>query len=87
MAMAPLETKDFVDQYAIKDAPEDLNDSLRNMATSFAVTDQKMKEIISYFHESMQAGLDGNQRALPMIPTFVRARPTGKEQGTFLSLI
>ncbi|KAI8319820.1 hypothetical protein GQ54DRAFT_278857 [Martensiomyces pterosporus] len=57
------------------------------MAASFAVTDDKIREIIKGFHESMKTGLDHDDKdALPMIPTYVRGRPTGEEKGTYLAL-
>ncbi|KAJ1922191.1 hypothetical protein H4219_000053 [Mycoemilia scoparia] len=84
--MTPSEISEFVDKYVVEGIPKEHNDALRKMAESFAVTDDKMRDIIHGFHESMQAGLNGDRNALPMIPSFVRRRPTGKEQGTFLSL-
>ncbi|KAJ2722140.1 hypothetical protein GGI07_003526 [Coemansia sp. Benny D115] len=77
----------FVEPYVIAGASAELNDNLRAMAASFAVTDDKIREIIKGMHESMKTGLDHDDKdALPMIPTFVRGRPTGNETGTFLAL-
>ncbi|KAJ1842333.1 hypothetical protein LPJ57_010047, partial [Coemansia sp. RSA 486] len=79
--------KTFIEPYLIPDGCEELNENLRSMAAGFAVTDDKIREIIVGFHESMKTGLDhDDDNALPMIPTFVRGRPTGKEKGTYLAL-
>ncbi|KAJ2465920.1 hypothetical protein GGI02_004544 [Coemansia sp. RSA 2322] len=77
----------FVKPYLVPEGSELLNRSLETMAASFAVTDDKIREIISGMHKSMKTGLDHDDPdALPMIPTYVSGRPTGKETGTFLAL-
>ncbi|KAJ1961096.1 hypothetical protein GGI12_003440 [Dipsacomyces acuminosporus] len=77
----------FVKPYLIPEGSPELNSALESMALSFAVTDDKIREIIKGFHESMKVGLERDDKdALPMIPTYVRGRPTGKEQGTYLAL-
>ncbi|KAJ1886184.1 hypothetical protein LPJ66_009733, partial [Kickxella alabastrina] len=77
----------FVEPYLIADGSDELNANLKSMAASFAVTDDKIREIIVGLHKSMKTGLDHDDKdALPMIPTFVRRRPSGKETGTFLAL-
>ncbi|KAJ1798635.1 hypothetical protein LPJ59_002374 [Coemansia sp. RSA 2399] len=77
----------FVEPYVIPEGSPELNSNLREMAASFAVTDDKIREIIKGFHRSMAAGLQrDNPDVLPMIPTYVHRRPTGKETGTFLAL-
>ncbi|KAJ1815351.1 hypothetical protein LPJ56_004594 [Coemansia sp. RSA 2599] len=79
--------KTFIEPYLVPDGSKELNENLRSMAASFAVTDDKIREIIVGLHESMKTGLDhDDDNALPMIPTFVRGRPTGKEKGTYLAL-
>ncbi|KAJ1680432.1 hypothetical protein EV182_000013 [Spiromyces aspiralis] len=84
--MALLETKEFVNCYRIEGAPDKLNEALLRMAASFAVSDAKMREIIDRFHQSMRDGLNGDEAGMPMIPSFIDRRPTGNEQGKFLSL-
>ncbi|KAJ1720575.1 hypothetical protein LPJ53_004816 [Coemansia erecta] len=77
----------FVEPYLIPEGSDELNKNLKFMANGFAVTDDKIREIIAGFHESMKTGLDHDDKdALPMIPTFVRGRPTGQEKGTYLAL-
>ncbi|KAJ2657319.1 hypothetical protein IWW48_004563 [Coemansia sp. RSA 1200] len=77
----------FVQPYLVPEGSDELNANLRAMAESFAVTDDKIREIIKGFHKSMAAGLErDNPDVLPMIPTYVHRRPTGKETGTFLAL-
>ncbi|KAJ2546871.1 hexokinase, partial [Coemansia sp. RSA 1933] len=77
----------FIEPYLVPEGSPELNNNLREMAASFAVTDDKIREIIKGFHQSMAAGLQrDNPDVLPMIPTYVRRRPTGKETGTFLAL-
>ncbi|KAJ2712045.1 hypothetical protein H4R19_002955 [Coemansia spiralis] len=77
----------FVEPYQIPGADAELNQNLAAMGESFAVTDDKVREIIAEFHRSMHAGLaKDDPAALPMIPTFVSRRPTGKETGHFLAL-
>ncbi|KAJ1726239.1 hypothetical protein LPJ61_005327 [Coemansia biformis] len=79
--------KSFVEPYQIPEASDELNQDLAAMAESFAVPDDKVREIIAEFHQAMRAGLaQDNPDALPMIPTFVNRRPTGKETGHFLAL-
>ncbi|KAJ2753128.1 hypothetical protein GGI19_003356 [Coemansia pectinata] len=77
----------FIKPYLVPEGSEELNRSLQAMAASFAVTDDKISEIIKGLHKSMKTGLDHDDPdALPMIPTYVNGRPTGKETGTFLAL-
>ncbi|KAJ2548783.1 hypothetical protein GGH95_006369, partial [Coemansia sp. RSA 1836] len=77
----------FVKPYVVPEGSGELNRALESMATSFAVTDDKIREIIKGLHKSMKVGLDHDDPdALPMIPTYVSGRPTGKETGTFLAL-
>ncbi|KAJ1955159.1 hypothetical protein EC988_002036 [Linderina pennispora] len=77
----------FVTPYLLSEGSEELNAALTTMAKGFAVTDDKIREIIKGFHTSMKAGLvRDDPNALPMIPTFVRGRPTGEEKGTYLAL-
>ncbi|KAJ2691374.1 hypothetical protein IWW39_000059 [Coemansia spiralis] len=77
----------FVQPYVVPEGSDELNENLQAMATSFAVTDDKIREIIKGLHKSMKTGLDRDDpNALPMIPTYVSGRPTGKETGTFLAL-
>ncbi|KAI9471702.1 hypothetical protein LPJ78_000631 [Coemansia sp. RSA 989] len=77
----------FVQPYQIAEASPELNRSLDCMARSFAVTDDKIREIINEFHRSMKAGLAADDPSeLLMIPTFVNRRPTGTETGKFLAL-
>ncbi|KAJ1928797.1 hypothetical protein FBU59_007099, partial [Linderina macrospora] len=77
----------FVTPYLLSEGSEELNTTLTTMAKGFAVTDDKIREIIKGFHASMKAGLARDDPdALPMIPTFVRGRPTGEEKGTYLAL-
>ncbi|KAJ2613076.1 hypothetical protein H4S08_002404 [Coemansia sp. RSA 1365] len=77
----------FVKPYLIPEASAELNMNLESMARGFAVTDDRIRIIIKEFHKSMKVGLEhDNKDALPMIPTFVNRRPTGKETGSFLAL-
>ncbi|KAJ2157302.1 hypothetical protein GGF46_004598 [Coemansia sp. RSA 552] len=77
----------FTAPYLIPEASAELNESLEAMGRSFAVTDDKIRQIIGEFHKSMAAGLSQDDKdALPMIPTFVSRRPTGREKGSFLAL-
>ncbi|KAJ2343888.1 hypothetical protein IWW50_006008, partial [Coemansia erecta] len=77
----------FIQPYRIPEACDELNRNLECMAESFAVTDDKIREIIREFHGSMKRGLARDDKdELPMIPTFVNRRPTGKETGSFLAL-
>ncbi|KAJ2759073.1 hypothetical protein IWQ56_005839, partial [Coemansia nantahalensis] len=81
------DVKAFVEPYLIGGASDELNQNLAAMAESFAVTDDKIRDIIKEFHRSMHAGLaKDDPEVLPMIPTFVNRRPTGKETGRFLAL-
>ncbi|ORX67019.1 hypothetical protein DL89DRAFT_269465 [Linderina pennispora] len=69
----------FVTPYLLSEGSEELNAALTSMAKGFAVTDDKIREIIKGFHASMKAGLvRDDPNALPMIPTF--------EKGTYLAL-
>ncbi|KAJ2890591.1 hypothetical protein IWW38_004049 [Coemansia aciculifera] len=77
----------FIKPYVVPEGSDELNRVLESMATGFAVTDDKIREIIKGMHKSMKTGLDHDDSdALPMIPTYVCGRPTGKETGTFLAL-
>ncbi|KAJ2104991.1 hypothetical protein GGI16_002547, partial [Coemansia sp. S142-1] len=77
----------FIKPYLVPEGSEELNRNLQAMAASFAVTDDKINDIIKGLHKSMKTGLDHDDPdALPMIPTYVNGRPTGKETGTFLAL-
>ncbi|KAJ2145439.1 hypothetical protein IW136_000982 [Coemansia sp. RSA 678] len=77
----------FIQPYHIPEASDELNASLKTMAEGFAVTDGMIRKIITEFHRSMKQGLAGDdQNELPMIPTFVNRRPTGRETGSFLAL-
>ncbi|KAJ2102056.1 hypothetical protein GGI09_001424 [Coemansia sp. S100] len=77
----------FIKPYLVPEGSEELNRNLQAMAASFAVTDDKISDIIKGLHKSMKTGLDHDDPdALPMIPTYVNGRPTGKETGTFLAL-
>ncbi|KAJ2799297.1 hypothetical protein H4S07_005473 [Coemansia furcata] len=77
----------FIKPYMVPEGSDELNLNLQAMAASFAVTDDKIRDIIKGLHKSMKTGLDHDDPdALPMIPTYVSGRPTGKETGTFLAL-
>lgn len=77
----------FIKPYLVPEGSAGLNEGLETMAASFAVTDDKIREIIQGIHRSMKRGLAKDDKdSLPMIPTYVRRRPTGQETGSFLAL-
>ncbi|OLY83712.1 Hexokinase-1 [Smittium mucronatum] len=70
----------------IPGASEKLNSCLKEIYNDFAVSDEKIDQIIKRFHVEMQDGLERDNGLLPMLPSYVTVRPTGKEKGTYLSL-
>ncbi|PVU90678.1 hypothetical protein BB561_004780 [Smittium simulii] len=70
----------------IPDASPYLNTLLKQIYDEFYVSDEKVDEIIKGFHDEMRAGLDEHNVLLPMIPSYVTGRPTGKESGSYLAL-
>ncbi|OMH83315.1 Hexokinase-1 [Zancudomyces culisetae] len=59
---------------------------LKELEEEFMVSDEKMRDIIKEFHQEMDNGLKGKESSLPMIPSYVTKRPTGKEKGSYLAL-
>jgi len=51
----------------------------------FAVSPERLRALITAFHEEMRRGLAGEPGSLKMLPAYVDI-PTGKERGPFLAL-
>ncbi|OMJ26373.1 Hexokinase-1 [Smittium culicis] len=71
---------------SIEGASDKLKTYLKELYDDFNVSDDKIDQIIKRFHVEMQDGLERDDGYLPMLPSFVTSRPTGKEKGTYLSL-
>ncbi|KAI8873143.1 hypothetical protein GQ42DRAFT_43634 [Ramicandelaber brevisporus] len=59
---------------------------LADLQRQFTITPEKLREIVDDMAVEMKKGLVSDGEALPMIPSFVRGRPTGTEQGSYLAL-
>ncbi|CAG8462730.1 14123_t:CDS:2 [Racocetra persica] len=60
--------------------------AIDGIAKEFDLTVEKLREIIKYFCNEMDKGLEKTGMNVAMIPSFVTGAPTGKEVGTFLAL-
>ncbi|ORX94914.1 hypothetical protein K493DRAFT_220417 [Basidiobolus meristosporus CBS 931.73] len=56
------------------------------LQSQFALSDEKLREIVDGFLKAMQEGLEADGCNLAMIPSFVTGRPTGQETGSYLAL-
>ncbi|PVU92817.1 hypothetical protein BB559_003578 [Furculomyces boomerangus] len=79
-------TKNVLDITKIPNAPDSLKALLTQLQQEFYVSDEKIDQMIKSLHEEMTDGLKKEDGLLPMIPSYVTGRPTGKEKGTYLSL-
>ncbi|MBN1283647.1 MAG: hypothetical protein JXA24_07755 [Proteobacteria bacterium] len=61
------------------------NRTFESCARKFEITAADMAAMVSDFHNEMEAGLEGRDSSLKMIPTFVD-RATGNEEGSYIAL-
>ncbi|KAI8059343.1 hexokinase-domain-containing protein [Gongronella butleri] len=67
-------------------AKPSLDTILAQVDKEFKVSTDHIRTIIKQFTIEMAKGLDHDGATVPMIPTFVTGRPSGKEQGRYLAL-
>lgn len=63
-----------------------LQDALKRIETNFTVSAEVLKEISQGFYDEMELGLTQTGNAIPMNVTWVTEKPTGNEQGEYLSI-
>lgn len=61
------------------------NKYLDKVLSEFTVDRNKILEIADLFRQTMETTLSGNQTCLKMLPSYI-GKPTGKEQGTFMTI-
>ncbi|KAI8092464.1 hexokinase-domain-containing protein [Halteromyces radiatus] len=64
----------------------EVEDILAKLTQELTVTTDRIRTIIKQFNEEMDKGLDHEGATVPMIPSFVTGRPTGKETGRYMAL-
>lgn len=70
-----------------------LTQKVDEICDEFAIDADKLKDLTSYFIESMEKGLkpleegetEGTSKGLPMIPSYVTGKPNGTEKGVLLA--
>ncbi|EXJ91874.1 hexokinase [Capronia epimyces CBS 606.96] len=78
--------KDEVEPGSNEDLPPGLQRELDRLEKLFTVDTEMLKKITSRFGEELEQGLQEDHQNIPMNITWVTSRPTGHEQGTFLTL-
>ena len=67
-------------------SPPDLETELVRLENEFRVSEDKLKKIVGRFVEELDEGLTKDNQNIAMYPTWVHNLPTGKEEGTVLTL-
>ncbi|KAI9313434.1 hexokinase-domain-containing protein [Dichotomocladium elegans] len=62
------------------------NIAVNKLAKEFEITTEQLKLITEQLVREMRKGLDRIGATVPMIPSYVTGRPTGKETGKYLAL-
>ncbi|CAO3614944.1 unnamed protein product [Cunninghamella echinulata] len=63
-----------------------INHIKEQLNKEFEVTNDQLHTVINQFTKEMEKGLDQEGATVPMIPSFITKRPTGKEMGRYLAL-
>ncbi|EEP81256.1 hexokinase [Uncinocarpus reesii 1704] len=64
----------------------DLEPEARELEHMFDISTEKLKEITEHFTKELTKGLSVDGGNIPMNPTWLMNKPTGYEQGTYLTL-
>ena len=71
----------------LKGVSKELLQELQHLEEIFTVDQAKLKKIVNRFIEELEEGLtDPSGSNIPMNPTWVHGFPSGKEQGTYLTI-